>query len=596
MPTKPIIRWLYLSSIFSLLITAIKPYAYTQTQGSPNAPPPNLILILTDDQPWHTMPFMPLTRQLVGDQGVTFTRAYVSTPYCCPSRASILTGQFAHNHGVIGNEEPAGGAVLFDDTSTLATWIQNAGYRTGLVGKYLNEYWKLTPYIPIGWDQWFALSNRDLGVGGDYQRYSLNENGVEVHYNGTGSETYSTNVLRDKAVNFIRSTPAGQPLFLYFAPNAPHTIIIPDPADAGLFENLEPYRPPSYNEADVSDKPAWLRQINLLTGGEMQQIDDLYRLQALALQPVDRAVQAIVQALEDTGRLSNTVVIYTTDNGYALGDHRLTRKNCVYEVCVKVPLLIRAPGVIPRVDDHLVQNVDLAVTLADFAGVAPPAPVDGKSLVDLLHDPQSLWKESIFLEVLDRPNEYIRNFQAIHTGEVVYAEYANGDRELYNLAVDPDQLYNQIGNPDYASTAAQLASDLAAYKGATDLTLTGSIEAPASSGSEVTVSYTVTNDGLLVAAPLTLRLNIPSGMQLISCQAIPGGVCFEDDGSRRVRFRLLRPGESAEVRVVLTRQGFDPLLLTTEVTAFSPLESDPLDNLVDLFLNPFQMYLPIIHE
>jgi len=542
------------------------------------------------------MPFMPLTNQLLGDNGVTFTHAYVSTPYCCPSRASLLTGLYAHNHGVIGNEAPVGGATLFDDSSTLATWLDDAGYRTGLVGKYLNDYWRVSPYVPPGWDQWFALSNRDLGVGGDYQRYTLNENGVEVNYSGTGSETYSTNVLREKAVEFIRTTPLDQPLLLYFAPNAPHTIIIPDPADAGKFADLEPYRPLSYNEADVSDKPAWLQSRPLLTGTQLEEIDALYRLQALALQPVDRAVQAIVDALEETGRLSNAVIVYTTDNGYALGDHRLTRKNCVYEICVKVPLLVRVPGLVPRTDDHLVQNIDLPVTLAGFAGITPPGPVDGDSLVNLLYDPQSLWRESVFLEVLDRPDLYIRNFQAVHTGQYVYAEYANGDRELYDLINDPDQLLNQIDNPAYNSVTTRLAEELRSYKGQTDLRIEGS-RSTFTSGSRSTVNlaYTIMNDGPLMAAPLTLNISIPPGMQLISCQTAPGSFCLINSSVLEVHFRLLRPGQPEDVQIVVATEGRESVEIIAEVTAFSPLESDPTNNRVNLVLNPAQIFFPFVH-
>lgn len=585
-------RFLLLITIISLILAPLPAPANAQEPI-----PPDIIIIITDDQPWHTQQFMPLTNELIGGHGVTFTNAYVSTPFCCPSRASILTGQYAHNHGTIGNNVPFGGATLFDDSSTLATWLKNAGYRTGLIGKYLNEYFKIPQYIPPGWDQWYAFTNRSLGLTGGYLDYSLNENGIEVNYNGTGSNTYSTNVLRDKAVGFIQSTPSDQPLFLYFSTNAPHTAIVPDPVDEGLFEDLPPYRPPSYNELDISDKPSWLETQPVLSASQLAEADELYRLQVLALQSVDRAVQAIVQTLQDTRRLDNAVIIYTSDNGYSLGEHRLTRKNCVYEACIKVPLLVRAPDLTPRTDAHLVENIDLPVTMADFAGIDPPVPVDGLSIVDLLHNPEVPWREDILVEVTDRHNIWQRNFQAVHTSQYVYAEYPNGEREFYNLAIDPDQLESQIENPAYSTVVEELARRLQTYKGQTDLSLSLSASTPLIySGKTVDFTFTVTNNGPLAAAPLILTYEVPPGMSFVSCQPGAVALCISDSSGRGVVISILRPGSDHQVEITLRSETSQPLQVTAQVSAFTPLESEPGDNTASLMFNPFRFYLPLIQQ
>jgi hypothetical protein len=401
-------------------------------------------------------------------------------------------------------------------------------------------------------------------------------------------------VLRDKAVALIHSTPVGQPLFLYFSTNAPHDNIRIDPADTGEFTNLEPYRPPSYNEADVSDKPAWLRERPLYTPSELQAFDEYYRLLASALQPVDRAVQAIVQALQETGRLSNSVIVYTTDNGYALADHRLTEKNCVYEVCSKVPFLVRAPGVSPRSDDHLVENIDISATFADFAGINHSAPVDGLSLVDLLYNPDLPWRDEILIEVHNHPYMSKRSFQALYTSQYTYVEYVTGERELYDLNIDPDQLENQIGNPDLTGVVDRLAAQLLTYKGNTDLRLSvkGPIE-PFRPGALLPLTFTIENAGAIVAAPVSLVFSIPPGVRVTSCQTGSEGFC--QAGNLGANFPVIRPGQSVQVQIDAAADSTLRGQIGAEVSSFSPLESDPANNGTSIILNPVQVYLPLIH-
>ena len=227
---------------------------------------PNLILIVTDDQDLDAMAYMPQLRSLLVNQGLTFSNAFVTRSLCCPSRASILRGQYAHNHQIQSNHLPDGGFEKFTelglDTSTIATWLQAAGYRTVLIGKYLNGIRGSSTYVPPGWDEWYGA------VTEAYFNYKLNENGAIVAY-GRDPEDYLTDVLSGKATDFIRRTTA--PFFIYLTPHAPHEPAIPAPRHVGAFAGWIAPRPPSFNEADVSDKPTWIRDIPLLTQSEIDE-------------------------------------------------------------------------------------------------------------------------------------------------------------------------------------------------------------------------------------------------------------------------------------------------------------------------------------
>jgi N-acetylglucosamine-6-sulfatase len=195
-----------------LCLAAVCSAALVQAASAGATVAPSIVLIVTDDQRADTLDVMPTVQSELADNGVTFTEAFVTNPLCCPSRASILTGQYSHSNGVFGNDPPNGGFAGFDDSATLATWLQAAGYRTALVGKYLNGY--EGTYVPPGWGEWHALSG-----GQSYYDYELNENGVLGEY-GSEPADYSTDVLSAKAAAFVRETSG--PLFLFFAPLAPH--------------------------------------------------------------------------------------------------------------------------------------------------------------------------------------------------------------------------------------------------------------------------------------------------------------------------------------------------------------------------------------
>ncbi len=420
---------------------------------------PNIVLIVSDDQRWDTMQYMPLINSLLGSASVKFDNAFVTTSECCPSRASILTGLYAHNHGVLQNYGTNGGAPAFKDGSTIATWLQATGYKTGLYGKYLNAYYLLSPYIPPGWNEFHAFVQPDDGL---YYNYTFNDNGVVSTF-GSSPQDYSTDVLSAKAVQFINSTPSNQPFFLYFTPYGPHDPATPAQSDLGSYSGLLPWRPASFNEADVSDKPTWVRQLPLLTTTQIATGDAFRQRQLETLQSVDRAVSSIVSALSQTNRMNNTMIIYLSDNGLTWGEHRwLDNKGCVYEECVRVPLWVRLPGGVGRNDSNLVANIDLAPSIAEYAGVPVPSKVNGLSFMGLLNDPQASWRTNLLLEELGGATA--TNFQAVRTSQYVYAEYQNGDKELYDLQADPLQLNNIANDPNYAAIITQLQSLLAALK------------------------------------------------------------------------------------------------------------------------------------
>jgi N-acetylglucosamine-6-sulfatase len=417
----------------------------------PPPSPQNIVLILTDDQRWDAMNHMPYTNSVLTAHGVKFTNAFVVNPLCCPSRASILTGEYSHSTHVYSNS-PTGGFGSFDDRSTVATWLHAAGYRTALIGKYLNGYCAAqTAYIPPGWDRWVAYTT-DCGQG-TYFNYTVSSNGTPLSYGSTAA-AYSTDVFAADAAAFIRGTPAGTPLFLYFAPKAPHYPAVPAPRDATAFSGMPPRRPPSYNEADVSDKPAWVRGLPLITPAD-EASNDAFRVnQYRSLLGVDDAVRTIVSALSATGRLRNTMIVFMSDNGIEWGEHRWRGKNVPYDESVRVPMVVRDDrlGIPPRTDSHLVLNVDLARTFADAAHTEAPG-AEGLDLLPLLRAPALPWRTDFLIEHKQEGN-VVTSFCAVRSGRYAYVEYATGEEELYDLHADPFELRNVAASPAYAAVLA----------------------------------------------------------------------------------------------------------------------------------------------
>lgn len=453
---------------------------------------PNIVFILTDDldteYPDNTwLDHYPRLKSMLADRGTTFRNAFVSLSLCCPSRTSILRGQYAHNTTIFRLDPPNGGfADVYArglEQSTMATWLQAAGYRTILLGKYLNGYGttEIGPtYVPPGWNEWYA------GVSDQAYKqfdYDLNENGQVVHY-GSNDEDYLQDVLRDHALDFLArraSSEDRQPFFMYFSTYSPHLPAPSAPRHANKFADAVAPRPPSFNEEDISDKTLWLRGYPFLTTQEISHIDLIYGRRLRSMLAVLDSIQALIKTLARSGELARTYFVFTSDNGFHMGQHRLTPgKNLPFEEDMRVPLIIRGPK-IPAgvVRDEMVLNVDFAPTIAEWAGATTPAFVDGRSLTPLLTaapEETPAWRTAVLWEQgssianvapagsstdIDDPVVSDRlpppAYRGLRTPQYIYIQYLrSGVQEIYDLTTDPYQLNN------FVSTApAPLLSGLA---------------------------------------------------------------------------------------------------------------------------------------
>lgn len=475
----------------------------------PGGHAPNIVFILTDDQSLPTLAQMPLVKSLLTDQGTTFSRHYVSLSLCCPSRIAGLRGQYAHNTSIYRNGPPDGGfEAIYNlklEQSTIATWLQGAGYRTAMFGKYLNGYPDAAPtsnYIPPGWNE-FVSPNDGLPYRGF--NYSLNDNGHTVVH-GEADADYLTDVLSAKVVDFINRSADQYPdkaFFVYLAPYAPHAPATPARRHENLFNDAQLPRTGSFNEADVSDKPAWVRALPLLDADQIDQMDKLYRNRLRSLQAVDEMVQAVIQALQAKGLLEDTYIMFASDNGHHQGQHRMdTGKMTAYEEDIRVPLIVRGPGVPKGASVTLMTaNVDYAPTLAEIGGATAPSFVDGRSLLPLLRgQTPSSWRQVLLLEhKLDGPDDLalfqraqtrgtleppdpfdltlggagpeIANFTGLRTtAGLTYVEYETGEHELYDNLSDPFQLTSAYGSAS-SDLKNRLASQTATLSTATGAAL-----------------------------------------------------------------------------------------------------------------------------
>jgi N-acetylglucosamine-6-sulfatase len=427
---------------------------------------PNVVVVETDDQTVESMKVMRNVNSLIAAHGVTFANSLLNFSLCCPSRATLMTGEYAHNHGVWSNQAPNGGFQRFEAlhaNNNLAVWLHRAGYYTGMIGKYLNQY-KNQPPVPPGWSEWHATAPYEQRV----YNYSINNNGTLTSY-GQDPSDFKDDVLTRKAVDFVdRRAPQAQPFFLWLTYTAPHVGGPPNPNPpqdckdaakppvryANTFAHTPLPKPPDFNEKDVSDKPEVIRKLPLLTSTQIANIQRKYRCELESLLAVDDGVKQVVDALQAKGELNNTLIIYTSDNGYFHGEHRIADgKQHPYEESIRVPLLMRGPGVPQGVTiDPLVVNADLAPTIVDAANARSGIPMDGRSLLPVVTNPASDANRELLVE---EPT-----YKAIRTQRYLYVEYNNGDRELYDLQNDPYELHSQHDNPAYASVKAVLATRL----------------------------------------------------------------------------------------------------------------------------------------
>ena len=433
----------------------------TVQETTPNTHP-NIVFVLADDLDYALGQRMPTTTTEIAAKGASFGNAFNSYPLCCPSRATILTGLYAHNHHVEANSKRQnGGWQKFQEEgyeqSTIAVTLHDAGYRTGLFGKYLNGYEGDEP--PPGWDEWAATRP---SRGDEYYNYDLNENGRAVHY-GNEAEDYLTDVLSGKITQFIADASASaQPFFAYVAPSAPHGPATPAERHKNVFVDETAPRPPSFNEDDVSDKPPWIRETDRRSDEEVLAIDGGYRERLSTMLAVDEMVASILEELEAAEQLNNTYVFFASDNGYHQGEHRIGGKLFPYEESAKTPLFVRGPGLTPgSTIDELVLNTDYVETWAELGGATFDG--DGRSLMPLLEGDRPSWRSSILLERF-YTNEPPPPYEGVRTKTHKYVEYSSGETELYDLANDPYELENISSTAD-SSVVEDLKRKLDALRG-----------------------------------------------------------------------------------------------------------------------------------
>lgn len=450
----------------------------TSTTAMQAGAQPNIVLILTDDMRADDLAYMPAVQSLLVGQGVRLTNFLATNPSCAPARASILRGQYAHNHGVMRSKGDIGGIDQFlsdgDEDSTIATWLHAAGIRTALVGKYLNGYGlsaELT-YIPPGWSDWAGVTREG------YTRFEINEGGKLVRYRSKGeSEVYSTDVLAQLAVDFVaEAAQAEDPFFLLITPRAPHGPAEPASRHLSAFADVTIPQTPAMNEADVSDKPAWIASLPPLTDMDRAEMDTYNRSRLQTLLAVDDLVARLVSELEEAGVLETTYILFSSDNGYSLGEHRVMReKGSAYTESSVLPLVVRGPGIAPGTTlDVLASQADLAPTFAEWAGVSVPEFVDGRSLASILAGSPvpADWRQVALIEHAESEfDETGRKptWAALHGTQFLYTSYNTGEQELYDLRVDPYEIDNLASTTDTGilSTLANRAQQMQTCQGAT---------------------------------------------------------------------------------------------------------------------------------
>jgi N-acetylglucosamine-6-sulfatase len=463
------------------------------TATAPRTPPPGFVLLFLDDMRKDDLVAMPQTKALIGRRGARFANAYSTFPLCCPARATILTGQYAHNHGVLTNQPPLGGIRAFKARETLGTWLRRRRFATAYVGRYLNGYGQHSSpsYVPFGWTEWQAVVHPPWR----YRSFTLNVARRLRSY----PRAYQTDVVGNRSVRFIRRS-RSRPFLLVASFIAPHSgtpLEDDDPTgdaacfDTGLCRNVTPNvsdvyadteagrtlpRSPAYDEEDVSDKPGHVRDLPRFREEFAAVHQELYEQRLESIRSVDDQVRAIVQSLRATGRLRNTYIVVTSDNGFMLGEHRIPfGKVHHYEPSSRVPMLMRGPGVPARTRvRQLVGLHDLAPTVlrATRTYGAQRLPLDGRDLVGLARNPRVAAGRDLLLEAgsmddeaidasLARSSPAVVSYRGIRTdGGWKYVEYSSGDVEMYDLGADPDELVNLAEDPAFAARRAELDAAL----------------------------------------------------------------------------------------------------------------------------------------
>ncbi|HLN78735.1 MAG TPA: sulfatase, partial [Nocardioidaceae bacterium] len=458
-----------------MLVPVAAAVAPPRTAAADSAEPPNIILITTDDQSLADLEHMPYTLELLGGEGVRFTDAISPYPLCCPARATILTGEQAHNHGVLANEPPAGGyqAMRHLNDRSLPVWMSNAGYRTTFAGKYLNEYGMDDPTeVPDGWDDFHATVRHTY----DYNNALVNDNGEVVDHTGEYQADMTQRVTEDAIRDGVEH---GHPFFIWQSNLAPHGACplidnqctwgpaTPAEQDQGTFAGLPLYSEsvPSFDERVVVEKPARIRRLPRFNDSLIASWRSLNQANVESLQAVDRNVRDTVELLRSLGQLDNTLIVFASDNGYLIGQHRWRGKTLGYEESVKIPMLMRGPGVpAGEVIDKTVSLVDVAATFADVSGAEPLLTLDGRSLLDVVSGTSNGY-DAMAIEAGPAlggvpKDQYL--YRGIRTKRYTYMRHpVTGEIELYDRAVDPYELVNVAHRPTHRATRFALQGLLA---------------------------------------------------------------------------------------------------------------------------------------
>ncbi len=470
---------------------------------------PNILVVTTDDMRWDELRFTPNVRKYVTSRGLRFTNSFAPNPLCCPSRASFLTGKYSHNHGVYTHEAPYGFGA-FDDHLTVGTALNEAGYQTALVGKYLNGYGKQlskvtggpsATYVPDGWTDWMVSIEKRWPAGSPYRGGTYNYNAFTQNVNGkvTGNRgTYSSVVVGDEVSGLVRKYDgAGRPWFIWATPVAPHfggpaesddppsyrtsrgtKSLFKTPARPrwvkGRFDDVitrslgvRPGRRPS--ERNISDKPEFFRELPDLERPERPRLLEVQRQRAEALFAWDRQFAKIVRTLKQTGQFRHTVIVFTSDNGYFMGEHRQRLgKIKPHEESLRVPLVMAGPGIPHGVRQSPATTIDVTATILELGSATLPD-VDGSSMVPLFAEDRP-WQVPVVTEGAQKLPHQLGGFpgalteMGLRTGRYAYFRYSTGESELYDLAKDPLELRSVYDDPAYAAVRDDLAALWRTYR------------------------------------------------------------------------------------------------------------------------------------
>jgi len=452
---------------------------------------PNIVLVTTDDQPLSTFTreYMPQTFKRLVDKGTSFEDAVVNVPLCCPSRATLITGQYPHNHGVLANSPGYGSLV--DERNVLPVWLRRAGYRTAHFGKWLHGYEDVRGTSPApGWNRWLAQLNRRR-----YYDYKLSNDGRVINF-GSRRRDHLTGVMTRAVSRYlVDNLGRRRPLFIQLHHYAPHVgagprgsatrcagAPEPSPRDRRTAESEVAPRGPSFNEEDLSDKPYFV-QPPLLGAEQLDSVDRRFRCTVESVAGVDRSLKRIFKRLRQAGEIRNTAFLFLTDNGYFLGEHRIPKgKARPWEEAIRTPLVVRPPRGFGDVGERVpeqVGSIDVVPTILALAGAEACRSggcrsMDGRSLLPAMRGrgTRLLRNRALLIEMADDSRDsrnFACHFQALRTGSDVLirnSEFPDPDTrkcepgvlyEHYAIGSDPFQLRNEIGSGGLPETAEQAA-------------------------------------------------------------------------------------------------------------------------------------------